>query len=146
MSKTARIVLGLVLAAAIGVLIERLIVTDREAILAAAEECCVAIGRGDVDRATQVLHPAALTKHGDPAATRKALAEALKQLPLERVNFLLVSLEVKDGVGTMVADVYLIPEKEKSPTGAGVFRAKLKATWVKDGDAWKVKDAQVDPG
>lgn len=121
--------------AAAGWLLERLIVTDREAILMAADAAAQAVARGDVGEAMKVLHPEARTSFGDPAETRKLVDEQVKQLPLEKVNFSLRSLEIENGVGHMSADVFLIP-KDKSTVPA--YRLQVTLEWKKDGDAWKI--------
>lgn len=129
-------------AVALGVLIERLIVTDREAILMAADHAAQAIARGDVDEAMKVLHPDCVTGMGDPATTRAAIEAQIKEVPLEKVNFLLKELVIENGVGRMSIDVVLLP-KDPKKVGGKVFTFHMSLEWVKVGDEWKVKKADA---
>lgn len=132
---------GILGAGSLAVLIERLIVTDKEAILMAAERAAGALSRGDVDAATSVLHPAALTEAGNPEQTRRALRDQLGQMPLDKVNFRVRSFTVENGVGKMSLDVMILP---KDPKKAGsLFRIAMTLDWEKDGDEWKVRRADV---
>lgn len=143
MSSRAALVLGvLMLAAGVAFLVERLIVTDREAILMAADRSAEAIGKGDVDAALRVLHPAALTDFGDAARTKAALEETLRSMPVERVNFLLRELQIENGRGVMKLDLMVIP-KDPKKTGAGVGRFPMTIDWEKDGEEWKVRRASL---
>jgi hypothetical protein len=134
---------GGVAAVAIGVLIERLIVTDHEAILIEADACAEAISAGDVSRAADVFHPAMITEAGDARATRARLEAQLKELPLEKVNFLLQDLVIEGGVGRMQIDVFVFPKSPKEGVSVGRFR--MLVDWEKDGDRWKVRRAEIRP-
>ncbi|NUN47720.1 MAG: nuclear transport factor 2 family protein [Candidatus Brocadiae bacterium] len=136
----AAILGGVLLAAGVGVLVERLIVTEREAILMEADACAEAIGRGDIAAAVGVLHPAVLTGAGDAAATRRRLEEQLRAMPLEKVNFLLQDLTIENGIGRMQLEVFIFPKEPKD--GITVGRLRLTADWEKDGDRWKVRRAE----
>ncbi|KAF0245328.1 MAG: hypothetical protein FD180_1733 [Planctomycetota bacterium] len=131
---------GLLLAGGIAVLIERLIVTDREAILMAAETSAQAISRGDVAEALKVLHPQALTEAGNPEQTRAALEGLLREMPVEKVNFLVRELTVENGVGKLSIDVMILPKDAKT-AGSSVFRHALVLNWEKSGEEWKVRSA-----
>lgn len=107
----------------------------------AAERAAGALSRGDVDAATSVLHPAALTEAGNPEQTRRALRDQLGQMPLDKVNFRVRSFTVENGVGKMSLDVMILP---KDPKKAGsLFRIAMTLDWEKDGDEWKVRRADV---
>lgn len=137
MSKTAAIVGGLMVVAGIGILVERLIVTDKEAIIAAADHASEAVARGDIAEALRVLHPQAQTEAGDVERTRAAIEQQLRQIPVEKVNFLVNSLKVENGLGTMTIDVLVFP---KDPNRNGkVARFRMALEWVKDGEDWKVR-------
>lgn len=133
---------GLLAAGGLAILIERLIVTDKEAILMAAERAAGALSRGDVDAATGVLHPAALTEAGNPEQTRRALRDQLNQMPLDKVNFLVRNLTVENGIGKMSLDVMILP-KDPKKAGSSVFRVAMTLDWEKDGEEWKVRRADV---
>ena len=107
-SKRVLVAGGLLLGLGVAVLVERLIVTDKEAILLAAEASAQAISRGDVAEALKVLHPDALTPSGNPQQTRHMLEEAIRQMPLDKVNFLVRDLKVENGVGKMSCRVGVV--------------------------------------
>ncbi len=140
--KSMGIAAALVVAGGVAVLVERLIVTDKEAILLAAERAAAALSRGDVDGATAVLHPAALTEAGNPEQTRRALREQLAQMPLDKVNFLVRDLKVENGVGKMSLDLMILP-KDPKKAGGSVFRVTMTLDWEKDGEEWKVRRANL---
>ena len=143
MSRKAVIVVGcLLMAGVLAFVAERLIVTDKEAILAAADHAAQAIGRGDVSEALKVLHPAALTDAGNPEATRRALEEQLRLVPLDKVNFLVKNLTVENGVGKLSLDVIVLP-KDPKKAGSSIFRVGMTLEWEKDGTEWKVRRANV---
>jgi hypothetical protein len=139
-SKRVLVAGGLVLAIGAAVLVERLIVTDKEAILLAADKSAQAISRGDVGEALKVLHPDALTQAGNPLQTRLMLEEALRQMPLDKVNFLVRDLSVENGAGKMSIDVMILP-KDAKKAGSSIFRQPMVLTWEKVGDEWKVRKA-----
>lgn len=140
MSKGAKAVAVLLLAGGVAFLVERLIVTDKEAIIAAADRAAAALGRGDAAEAVKVLHPSAITDAGDPEATRRALEEQLRQTPLERLNFLVNDLTVENGTGIMTLDLIVHPADKKQ---GALFRLRLRLEWVRDGEEWKVRRAQI---
>lgn len=140
MSKKAAVLAGIVFAVALGILLERLIVTDREAIEAAGDRAAAALARRDVEEAVKVLHRDIRTDAGDFANTRRVLEDHLAKLPLERVEWLNHKLEVKDGVGTMTADVFLHPDP-KAKSGVPMLRLRVTLEWVKDGEEWKIRRA-----
>lgn len=139
-SKRVLVAGGLLFAVGGAVLVERLIVTDKEAILLAAEASAQAISRGDVAEALKVLHPDALTQAGNPQQTRLLLEETLRQMPLDKVNFLVRDLNVENGVGKMSIDVMILP-KDPKKAGSSIFRQPMVLTWEKSGDEWKVRKA-----
>lgn len=140
MSKGAKAVAVLLLAGGVAFLVERLIVTDKEAIIAAADRAAAALGRGDVAEAVKVLHPSAMTEAGDPEATRRALEARLREMPLERLNFLVNDLTVENGVGVMTMDLIIHPVDKKQ---GALFRLRLRLEWIPDGEDWKVRKAEV---
>ncbi|MCE9583346.1 MAG: hypothetical protein K8T20_12745 [Planctomycetes bacterium] len=143
MSRRALIVVGgLVVAGVAAFVIERLIVTDKEAILMTAAHAVEAIERGDVAEGLKVLHPLALTEAGNPEATRRALEEQLRQMPLDHVNFMVRSLEVENGTGKMSVDVMVLP-KDPKKAGSSVFRVGMAIDWVKEGKDWKIRRADI---
>ncbi|MEK7467424.1 MAG: hypothetical protein AAB074_08420 [Planctomycetota bacterium] len=139
--KVVIVAAGLLLAGGAAVLVERLIVTDREAILLAAEASAHAVSRGDVAEALKVLHRDALTEAGNPEQTRRALEELLRQMPLDKVNFLVRDLTVENGVGKMSIDLMILPRDPKQ-AGSSIFRQAMVLSWEKDGNEWKVKTAR----
>ena len=139
--KTVIVAGGLLLAGAAAVLLERLIVTDREAILIAAEASAQAISRGDVAEALKVLHREALTEAGNPEQTRLALEALISQMPLDKVNFLVRELKVENGIGKMSIDLMILPRDPKK-AGSSIFRQAMVLDWEKDGEGWKVKTAR----
>lgn len=128
---------GLVAAGAAGILVERLIVTDREAILMAAEKAAAALSRGDVGETLSVLHPSGAGDGGDLAGTRRMLEDQLAKTPLDKVNFLVRELKAGNGTGTMSLDVMVLPRDPKS-AGSNVVRVGLLLEWRKEGEDWKV--------
>lgn len=139
MSKGAKAVAVLLLAGGVAFLVERLIVTDKEAIIAAADRAAAALGRGDVAEAVKVLHPS-ITEPGDPEATRRTLEARLREMPLERLNFLVNDLKVENGVGVMTMDLIIHPADKKQ---GALFRLRLRLEWIHDGEDWKVRKAEV---
>lgn len=128
---------GLLAAGATGIVVERLIVTDREAILMEAERAAAALSRGDVGETLTVLHPSVVGDSGDLAGTRRMLEDQLAKTPLDKVNFLVRELKVENGAGVMSLDVMVLPRDPKQ-AGANVVRVGLLLEWRKDGKDWKV--------
>jgi hypothetical protein len=143
MSRKALVVIGgLLLAGMAAFVIERLIVTDKEAILLAAGHAVEAIEKGDVAEGLKVLHPLALTEAGNPDATRRALEEQLRQMPLDHINFMVRELTVENGKGKMSVDVMILP-KDPKKAGSSVFRVPMSIDWEKVGEEWKIRNARL---
>ncbi|MBI3097213.1 MAG: hypothetical protein HYY93_03055 [Planctomycetes bacterium] len=136
----SRLVPGLLLLLLVaGVIVERLIVTDREAIAAEEAKAADALGRGDILGALHWMHSGAVTQAGDAAATRKMVEASLKQTPLKWVNWQRDTLVVENGVGRMRGTMYLIPADS---TGLPPGRLLVQFEWEKDGGEWRVKRAK----
>jgi hypothetical protein len=136
-------VLGALLVAGVAAfVVERLIVTDAEAILEAAERSADACARGDAAEAMRVLHPSAVTEFGNPERTRAVLEENLRRMPLKKVNFIVNDLAVENGVGKMSLKVIVLP-RDPNKAGSAIFEVPMSVEWRKDGEEWKVRRADI---
>lgn len=136
----SRLVLAVLLAAlVVGVIVERLIVTDREAIAAEEAKAADALGKGDILGALRWMHSGCVTQAGGTDATRKMVEDSLKQMPIKWINWQRDTLVVENGVGKMTGTMFVIPvDSSRFPPA----RLSVQFEWEKEGGEWRVKKAK----